>query len=452
MHILAIGLNHRTAPVEIREQFEIPESDLEQALLELRQQKSIFENVILSTCNRTEIYVVADQLHTGRYYTKAFMAKWFGIEKEDLEKYLFVEENETAIEHLFKVACGLDSLIIGETQILGQLREAFLKAQSLKVTGTLFNELFKEAVTVAKRAHAETSINENAVSVSYAAVELANKIFNRLDDKQVMIIGAGEMGALAANHMKSHGASQVTVLNRTLEKAQELAARFSGQAYTMEQITMVLEDVDIIISSTGARDFILTSSQVEEVLKVRRGRPLFIVDIAVPRDIDPAVHSLEGVFLYDIDDLEGIVHSNLEERKIEAERIEEMISEQLWAFTEWLQTLGVVPVITALRQHALDIQANTMKSIEQKMPDLTERERKVISKHTKSIINQLLRDPIAKVKEFSGEAHKNANLETFISIFGIEEEVARERQKQYLDEGNRQSTDSKTLGEAQANF
>lgn len=451
MHILAIGLNHRTAPVEIREQFEIPESDLEQALLELRQQKSIFENVILSTCNRTEIYVVADQLHTGRYYTKAFMAKWFSIEKEDLEKYLFVEENEVAIEHLFKVACGLDSLVIGETQILGQLREAFLKAQGLKVTGTLFNELFKGAVTVAKRAQSETSINENAVSVSYAAVELANKIFDRLDDKHVMIIGAGEMGELAANHMKSHGASQVTVLNRTLEKAEELAARFEGQAYTMEQITNVLEDVDIIISSTGARRFILTASQVEGVLKTRRGRPLFIVDIAVPRDIDPAVHSFEGVFLYDIDDLEGVVHSNLEERKLEAERIEEMISEQLWAFNEWLQTLGVVPIITALRQNALDIQANTMKSIEQKMPDLTERERKVISKHTKSIINQLLRAPIAKVKEFSGEAHGSENLETFISIFGIEEEVARERQKQHLDEGNQQSKVSRTLKEANAN-
>jgi len=437
--------------VEIREQFEIPESDLEQALLELRQQKSIFENVILSTCNRTEIYVVADQLHTGRYYTKAFMAKWFSIEKEDLEKYLFVEENEVAIEHLFKVACGLDSLVIGETQILGQLREAFLKAQGLKVTGTLFNELFKGAVTVAKRAQSETSINENAVSVSYAAVELANKIFDRLDDKHVMIIGAGEMGELAANHMKSHGASQVTVLNRTLEKAEELAARFEGQAYTMEQITNVLEDVDIIISSTGARRFILTASQVEGVLKTRRGRPLFIVDIAVPRDIDPAVHSFEGVFLYDIDDLEGVVHSNLEERKLEAERIEEMISEQLWAFNEWLQTLGVVPIITALRQNALDIQANTMKSIEQKMPDLTERERKVISKHTKSIINQLLRAPIAKVKEFSGEAHGSENLETFISIFGIEEEVARERQKQHLDEGNQQSKVSRTLKEANAN-
>ncbi|GGE42547.1 glutamyl-tRNA reductase [Pullulanibacillus camelliae] len=450
MHILVIGLNHRTAPVEIREQFEIPESDLGQALLELRQQKSIFENVILSTCNRTEIYIVADQLHTGRYYTKAFMAKWFGIEKEALEKYLFIEENEAAIEHLFKVACGLDSLVIGETQILGQLREAFLKAQGLKVTGTLFNELFKEAVTVAKRAHSETSINENAVSVSYAAVELAGKIFGRLDDKHVMIIGAGKMGELAANHMKSHGASQVTVLNRTLEKARELAARFSGHAYTMEQMTTALQDVDIVISSTGARDFILTANQVERVLKARKGRPLFIVDIAVPRDIDPAVHSLEGVFLYDIDDLEGIVQSNLEERKAEAERIEEMISEQLWAFSEWLQTLGVVPVITALRQKALAIQAETMKSIERKMPDLTDRERKVISKHTKSIINQLLRDPIAKAKEFSGESQGNKKLETFISIFGIEEEVAHERQKQHLSDDT-QPIVKQALREAHSN-
>ncbi|GGH89073.1 glutamyl-tRNA reductase [Pullulanibacillus pueri] len=431
MHILVVGLNHRTAPVEIREQYAIAETALEEALLELRQQKSIFENVILSTCNRTEVYIVSDQLHTGRYYTKAFLSKWFEVDMDTLEQYIFIKEEEKAIEHLFKVACGLDSLVIGETQILGQIRDAFLKAQELKVTGTLFNELFKEAITVAKRSHTEVAINDNAVSVSYAAVELAGKIFGQLDQKQVMIIGAGKMGELAATHMKSHGVNKVTVLNRTMAKAEELAAKFSGRAVSMTELTPTLKDADIIISSTGAPGFVLNKASVEEAIKARKGRPLLMIDIAVPRDIDPEINTIEGVFLYDIDDLEGIVQTNLEERRQEAEQIETLISEQLWAFSEWLQTLGVVPVITALRKKALAIQTETMKSIERKMPNLTDRERKVISKHTKSIINQLLRDPIAKAKEFSGEPNGRKKLETFIGIFGIEDEVKAEQDIQH---------------------
>ena len=450
MHILVVGLNHRTAPVEIREQYTIEESVLNEALLELRGQKSIFENVILSTCNRTEVYVVTDQLHTGRYYTKSFLSNWFGVEMDTLDHYLFIKSDEEAIKHLFRVTCGLDSLVIGETQILGQIRDAFLKAQSLKVTGTIFNELFKEALTVAKRSHSETSINDNAVSVSYAAVELARKVFGRLERKHVTIIGAGKMGELAATHLKSQGSNEVTVMNRTLEKAKELAEKFSGLAASMSQLSSTLLETDIIISSTGARDFVLTVENVEAAIKARKGRPLLIVDIAVPRDVDPAINKLEGVFLYDIDDLEGIVQSNLEERKHEAEHIEQLIAEQLIAFSEWLQTLGVVPVITALRQKALSIQAETMESIERKMPNLTDRERKLISKHTKSIINQLLRDPIAKAKEFSGEANGRQKLETFVSIFGIEEEVKKEQNQQHMVEVPKQLAKT-ALREAHSN-
>lgn len=431
MHILAVGLNHKTAPVEIRERLAFQEAELDEALIQLKNQKSVFEAVIVSTCNRTELYVVSDQQHTGRYYAKAFLCDWFGVRRDDIDGYLFVKEDEEAVRHLFHVACGLDSLVIGETQILGQVRDAFMKAQSVGATGTFFNELFKEAITVAKRAHAETMIDGNAVSVSYAAVELALKIFGDLKDKQVLILGAGEMAELAVTHLRSRGAKSITVANRTYEKAQELAARFQGQAASLTEIHQHLSEADILIASTGAKDFVLTAADMNRVSRARKGKPLFIVDIAVPRDVEPAVGDLEGVFLYDIDDLEGVVRANLEERKQTAEKIAVMIEEQIRAFNRWVRELGVVPVIAALRQKALAIQADTMKSIERKIPDLTERERKVLNKHTKSIVNQLLRDPIQRVKEYAAEPGAEAKLAAFIDIFGlgdaVREQASREK-------------------------
>ncbi|WP_221566306.1 glutamyl-tRNA reductase [Alkalihalobacillus sp. TS-13] len=423
MHILKVGLNHKTAPVEIREKVSFQPGELELALQSLRKTKSILECVIVSTCNRTEIYAVADQLHTGRYYIKAFLANWFSLDKELLKPYLQIQEREDAIEHLFKVVCGLDSMILGETQILGQVRSSFFTAQEIGTTGTVFNELFKKAITLAKRSHSETEIGENAVSVSYAAVELAKKIFDGLEGKNVLIIGAGKMGELTARHLCSNGVDEITVLNRTYAKAQEVAARFNGQASTMDELESSLQKADIVISSTGSTEFVLSKANVSPVLKKRKGKPLFMMDIAVPRDLSPDLHDLESVFLYDIDDLEGIVEANLAERQEEAAKIKVLIEEELLAFLTWINTLGVVPVITALRQKALSIQAETMKSIERKMPDLTDRERKVLSKHTKSIINQLLRDPITKVKELAAEPDSNEYLELFTQLFGIEEEL-----------------------------
>ncbi|MFC7393730.1 glutamyl-tRNA reductase [Scopulibacillus cellulosilyticus] len=429
MHVIAVGLNHQTAPVDIREKVAFEESTLHEALIKLRQTKSIFEDVIVSTCNRTEVYVVTDQLHTGRYYTKMFLSEWFGIEKKQLTSFLFIKEDAAAVEHLFRVTCGLDSMILGETQILGQIRDHFLLAQKYETTGTIFNELFKEAITLAKRAHSETSINDNPVSVSYAAVELAKQIFGNFSDKHILIVGAGKMSELTAKHLNGQGVSKITVMNRTYEKAKGLAERFCGTASSMSEMSKALTEADILVSSTGARDYILKKDFAEEAIKKRKGRPLFIVDIAVPRDIDPDINNIEGVFLYDIDDLEGIVQANLEERKESAAQIELFIEEQLASFKEWLQTLGVVPVISALRKKALNIQAETMKSLERKLPDLTERERKLISKHTKSIVNQLLRDPIQKVKELAAEPNADMSLQTFIDIFSIEEDVKQEKQK-----------------------
>ncbi|WP_077618980.1 glutamyl-tRNA reductase [Bacillus sinesaloumensis] len=430
MHTIMVGLNYKTAPVEIREKLTFDSESLVQAMEELKGKKSILENIIVSTCNRTEIYAVVDQLHTGRYYIKDFLSKWFGIDKEEFTPYLNIFENEGAVEHLFQVTCGLNSMVVGETQILGQVRSSFLTAQEKRTSGTVFNHLFKQSITLAKRAHSETEIGSNAVSVSYAAVELAKKIFGDLSNKNVLIMGAGKMGELAVQNLHGSGVGKVTVMNRTYEKAQNLAEKFQGEAKAMEELQCALIDADILISSTGAKGYIITKDMMQDVERLRKGRPLFMVDIAVPRDLDPGLSDLESVFLYDIDDLEGIVEANLQERKVAAEAIELMIEAEIVEFKNWLNTLGVVPVISALRNKALAIQAETMESIERKMPNLTERERKVLSKHTKSIINQLLKDPILQAKELAAQPNADESLALFMKIFDIEDAVVSEQRMQ----------------------
>lgn len=430
MHTLVVGVNYRSAPVEIREKLSFIENELPQAMQALKEQKSILENVIVSTCNRTEIYAVVDQLHTGRYYVKQFLADYFDLPQEDISQYLFVHEQDEAIEHLFRVTAGIDSMVLGETQILGQVRNSFLAGQEHGTTGTVFNQLFKQAVTLAKRAHSETAIGENAVSVSYAAVELGKKIFGTLKNKHVVILGAGKMGELAIKNLQGSGADRVTVINRTFEKAELLAGKFGGNAKPLNQLQCALLEADILISSTGSTDFVIDLELMQFVEKLRKGKPLFMVDIAVPRDMDPRIGDLPNVFLYDIDDMQGIVEANLAERERAAGEIMTMINQETLQFNDWLTTLGVVPVISALRQKALSIQAETMASIENKMPDLTDREKKVLNKHTKSIINQLLKDPILQAKEMGGAPKSREQLELFMQIFGIEEEVEQEIQNQ----------------------
>lgn len=434
MHIIVVGLNYKTAPVEIRERLTFDSESSCDAHKKLREQKSVLENVIVSTCNRTEIYAVVDQIHTGRYYIMAFLSEWFNLEIDEFAPFLSVYENEQAVEHLFRVTCGLNSMVLGETQILGQVRESFLLAQEEKTTGTIFNELFKQAITLAKKAHNETEIGENAVSVSYAAVELAKKIFGSLQNKHVVILGAGKMGELAVKNLHGSGAVNITVINRTYEKASFLADRFNGQARTVNELSQSLVDADILISSTGSKDYVITKNMMAKVEKKRKGRPLFMVDIAVPRDLDPSLDELESVFLYDIDDLQGIVDANLAEREKAAATIAVMINQQIVEFQNWLGTLGVVPIISTLRKRALAIQAETMKSIERKMPNLTEREKRLLNKHTKSIINQILREPINRAKELAAEPNAEDSLKLFMKIFDIEEDVQAELQAQSKQE------------------
>ncbi|CAM5392684.1 Glutamyl-tRNA reductase OS=Lysinibacillus sphaericus OX=1421 GN=hemA PE=3 SV=1 [Lysinibacillus sphaericus] len=426
MHTIVVGLNYKSAPVEIREKLSFVESELPQAMEALQKQKSILENVIVSTCNRTEIYAVVDQLHTGRHFVKQFLANWFNLPVETFSSYLTIREEDEALEHLFKVTAGIDSMVLGETQILGQVKKSFLNGQEIGTTGTVYNQLFKQAVTFAKRAHSETAIGENAVSVSYAAVELAKKIFGFLQRKHVAILGAGKMGELAIENLYGNGVGKVTVINRTFEKAESLAAKFQGEAKSMRELQCSLLEADILITSTGATDFVIDYELMQLVERLRKGKPLFMVDIAVPRDIDPRVGDLPNVFLYDIDDLQGIVEANLAERERAAAEITQMIDKEVVQFKDWFATLGVVPVISALRKKANQIQQETMISIENKMPELTDRERKILSKHTKSIINQLLKEPILQAKEMANSPKANEQLRLFQQIFGIEDAVEDE--------------------------
>jgi len=431
VHILVVGVNYRTAPVEFREKLTFQAAELEQAMTTLQNQKSVLENVIVSTCNRTEIYAVVDQLHTGRYYIKKFLADWFQLGIEEVSPYLSIFEQDGAVEHLFHVTCGLDSMVVGETQILGQIRNSFLEAQKVKATGTIFNELFKQVITLAKRAHSETTIGESAMSVSYAAVELGKKIFGDLTDCHVLILGAGKMGELALQNLYGSGARKVTVMNRTFTKAETMAEKYMGHAKPLSELQCALLEADILISSTGASDYVITKEMMTRVERIRCGRPLFMVDIAVPRDIDPTIDELEGSFLYDIDDLQGVVEANRAERLKEAEKIQLMIEEEIVIFKAWLNTLGVVPLISALRDKALAIQSDTMQSLERKIPTLSDRERKVISKHTKSIINQLLKDPILVAKELAAEEGATEKLALFAKIFDLE---AQEAAMEHIEE------------------
>lgn len=431
MHTLVVGLNYKTAPVEIREKLSFIESELPNAMAALKKEKSILEDVIVSTCNRTEIYAVVDQLHTGRYYVKRFLSEWFDIPMDQFKDHLYIREEDESIKHLFRVTAGIDSMVLGETQILGQVRNSFLEAQKLGTTGTIYNELFKQAVTFAKRAHNETTINENAVSVSYAAVELAKKIFGSLKHKHVAIVGAGKMGELAIENLHGSGVGKVTVLNRTYERAEKLAEKFKGHAKSMQELQCTLLEADILISSTGSTEYVIDYELMQFVERLRKGKPLFMVDIAVPRDLDPRIGDLPNVFLYDIDDLQGIVEANLAEREHAAREITDMISDEVVQFKDWFATLGVVPVISALRKKASSIQTETMKSIENKMPNLTDRERKILSKHTKSIVNQLLKEPILQAKEIANSKNASEQLQLFQQIFGIEEEVEVEVNAQH---------------------
>lgn len=429
MHLLTVGLSHQTAPIELRERLSFSPDRLSLALKHLREMKSILEAVIVSTCNRMELYVVVDQLHTGEYYSKAFLENWFHIDRKEFETHLYVKKEEEAVEHLLRVVCGLDSLVVGETQILGQVKDAYQTALESGTTGTYFNELMVRAIRFGKRAHRETEIGQNAVSVSYAAVELGKKLFASFHGKTVVLLGAGQMSELTAKHFQANGINRLIVLNRTLSRAKELAEKVDGEVMEMSQLPLALSQADIVVSSTGASDYVITKEMLEE-LSTKRMSPLFLIDIALPRDIDPAVHDLEQVYLYNIDDLQEIVEANITLRKQEASKIEKWILEEQESFSEWLRMLGVIPLIRGMREKAISIQEEAVERIERKLPDLTEHEKRVVRKMTKSIINQMLRDPISRIKELANHPDREEVYRMVEYIFAMDDQPKKENESE----------------------
>ncbi len=419
MHMLLVGINYKSAPVELRECFSIPEPQLEDALARLRESSAIMETVIVSTCNRTEVYAVVTDAAMARKAVYGLLEQVSNLPADAFRAHIYAETGQAVVRHLHRVVCGLDSMVIGETQILGQVRQAFLFAQATGTTGSLLNQLFRRAVTFGKRVQTETGLGQSAVSVSYAAVSLAKKVFDHLSDKTVVVIGAGKMSELTLTHLAAQGVGKILVVNRTFERARHLAAAYGGHAFEMSALPFALKEADIVISSTGSKNYVLSADTTAELMKRRKRKPLFCIDIAVPRDIDPELAKLGNVYLYDIDDLQDVVASNVSHRKQESVRVTAMIEQEVNAFAVWLSEQEVVPLIAELRDKALIIQQGVMQSLEHKLPELDDRQRKMLQKHTMSIVNQLLRDPIASIKEMASEPGGEEALAAFVRIFAL---------------------------------
>ncbi len=412
MYVLLTGINHQTAPVEIRERFSMTPAQMEQAYQQVRNDPALEGVVILNTCNRTELYATTRDLETGQEHLRSFMATISSLPAEQLEEYCYQPNCYDAIEHLFRVSSGLESMIVGETQVLGQVKEAYLKAQELKGSDGVLNSLFQKAIQVGKKVRTATSIDQHPVSVSYAAVELAKKTLGPLQDKTVLVVGAGEMADLATQYLMVNGVSSVIISNRSYEKAVQMAALFDGRAARLDQLSAELGNADIVISCTAARHYVMRESNCRQALLDRKGRKIMMIDVAVPRDIDPALNSIEGVFLYDIDDLQGVIDLNMAARRKAAFQANSIIAAELDDFNQWMASLSVVPVISALKKHGEIIKQNELKKAFNRLGKASDREKEIMTAMAHSIVNQLLHYPVVNLKEMavSNQGHLYAEI------------------------------------------
>ncbi len=418
MRLLAVGVSHRSAPVELRECLDFGREGVDAALAALSARAIGRETVVLSTCNRAEIYAVvhadaaADSL--GR-----FLSEYHGIAHDAVAQHLFVHRGADAARHLFRVAAGLDSLVVGEPQILGQVKDAYARATAQKQTGALTNRLFSAAFTVGKRVRSETGIGEGAVSVSYAAIALAKKIFGDLKGLDVLILGAGEMAKLTGVHMQAQKVGQLTFVSRTIGTADALAQRLGGRALPWASLNDALSAADIVIAATGAPEVVLTRARVEDAMRPRRGRPLFLIDIAVPRDVEPSAGNLEQVFLYNIDDLRAIVNENLARRGAELQRAESIVLDEVNRFSAWMQSREVVPTVVALRQRFESIRRSELTRLESKLAGLPPDARARVDDITRLIVEKLLLTPTEQLKSLSDETLAVTYSDALNRLFGL---------------------------------
>ena len=397
-NLVMVGVNHKTTPVEIREKLVFTSDKIEDSLDHLRRAPEIIEHIIISTCNRVEIYARVGEIEAGIKRLKEFIAGFHHLNTDELEHYFYSYQNNQTVEHLFRVSSSLDSMVVGEPQILGQVKEAYSHARNLRSTGAVLNQLFEKAFNVAKRVREETGIAENAVSISYAAVELARKIFDHLENHTIMLIGTGEMAELAAKHLISYGVKTIYVVSRSHDRAVNLAKILNGCALSFDELSKEMHRADIIISSTGSPKFIIQKEMVERVIQERKYRPMFFIDIAVPRDIAPEVNDLENAYLYDIDDLQAVVNANLKEREKEAENAFEIINNEVCKFNDWIGSLDAVPTIVEIRNYAEKIRSREVEKTLRKISCLNDEDVDSIHAMTHSIINKILHQPTVKLK------------------------------------------------------
>jgi glutamyl-tRNA reductase len=420
--LVLLGINHQSAPLAIREQLAFGDSEIAPALVRLLQQDGIREAMILSTCNRIEVLVHAGDGSAAVDRIKGFLAEERRVPIDQLNGHIYQHHDDDAVRHLFEVACGLDSMILGEPQIFGQMKQAYGIARKVGSTGPVLDHLLQQGFSAAKQVRTETGIARNAVSVAFAAVELARKIFGELAGRSVLVVGAGKMAALATRHLVASGIDHIFVTTRDGNRAEAFARSFGGEAVPWERAWDLLGSVDVVVAGTAAPGTLLFRDHVEQAVKARRSKPLFIIDIAVPRDVDPAVNDVQNVYLYDIDDLQGIVDDNLDDRKRAAVEARRMVGTHVHAFRQWHSSLKVTPTIVALRENLLGLGQQEVERFRRQLGEMTPSQVEAVSALTRSLVHKILHRPIRQLKSLSdrGDAAQYAAL--YREIFGIEQQ------------------------------
>lgn len=428
MHLMVVGLSHKIAPIELREKLFVSEQQLPTVLANLKDSTAISECAILSTCNRTEVYVCASAPDADTSI-KTFLSRISGLLNEELTPKLYVHRGHKAAAHLFRVASGVDSMVIGEQQILGQVKTAYAIASKHGASGPVLNTLFQQAITVGKRARTETEIARGAFSIGSVAVQLARSIFEELSERTVLVIGAGKMAELAITHLVSCGVKSVLVANRTHEKAEHLASEFNGQAVRFDNLQTALVKADIVITSTGAPEPIISQNLVLSVMRARRGRPIFFIDIAVPRDIEQTVGLIDNVFAYDIDDLQKVLEVGEVARRAEIAKVEALIAEQVDEFMRWFRMRDVVPIITDLQKKYEEICDGEMKKLRRKLEHLSEDEWNAIVVAARSIVRKVMHQPLTCIKQCAESEDSSDRLSFLRELFGIQADESKTDEK-----------------------
>ncbi len=421
MKLLIAGVSHKTAPVEVRERLAFAENTLPAALHDLVSREGVVEAMVLSTCNRVEIAVSTEDAIDPAATVCSFLQESRDVAPAALGPSLYQHEGREAIHHLFRVASSLDSMVVGEPQILGQLKAAYAQAKANDCLNGLLESVLTRAFNVAKRVRSETGVGQMAVSVSYAAVELARKIFGTLAGRTVMIVGSGKMSELAARHLRRSGASHIFVTNRTYERAQELAAIFQGTPVEYTRFLGILPEVDIVITSSGAPHFVLTKEDMQRVIGARRNKPMFLIDIAVPRNIEPLVNEIDNIFLYDIDDLQEVVNANLRERNKEAERAEELVTQEVERMMARLQVQEIAPTIVSLQGQLEQIRAAEIERVRRKLGPLTPEQEEAVESLTRGIINKIAHGPISELRRQAGRPDGGHVIDAIRQVFHLKD-------------------------------